>query len=52
MHELTTAQRFAAIAACERIEDASAKMQKALENIARIFDNCANGRDPNDGVKP
>lgn len=51
MYDLTEQQRTDAIASCDRILEASAKMQQALENIVKIFDNVAHGRDPNDGVK-
>lgn len=51
MH-LTAQQRLEAIAACDRIQELVAKQQTAFENILRIFDNAANGRDPKDGLKP
>ncbi len=50
MYEITEKQRLEALAACERIETAIERQRLALENIARIFDNVANGRDPNDGL--
>lgn len=49
---LSERQRLEAIAACDRILELAAQQQKAFENIARILDNAANGRDPNDGVQP
>ena len=50
MVTLTEQQRQDAIRACGRIEQIYAEQQVALQNIVRIFDNLANGRDPNDGV--
>lgn len=51
MYGLTEQQRLETLAACERIEDAHDKMQKAFRNIVRIFDNVANRRDPKDGIE-
>lgn len=45
-------QRQEAIAYCDRIAVLNDRMQVSLNNILRILDNCANGRDPNDGVVP
>lgn len=47
---LTEQQYTEAIRACEGIEAALDRQQKALENIVRIFENMAAGRDPNDGL--
>lgn len=49
---LTEQQRKDAIAACDGIQKAIEKQTVAWENILRIFDNLAKGKDPNDGVKP
>ena len=38
---LTEQQRLAAIAACDRIVEANERMQMALKNIIRIFENGA-----------
>jgi len=48
---LTEKQRLDAIAACDRIVDASERMQTALKNIIRIFENGAAGRNPMDGIE-
>jgi hypothetical protein len=44
-------QRQAAIRACDRIEQLNAELQMRFENIARIFENVAAGRDPKDGLR-
>lgn len=49
---LSDQQIDAAISACERIQRACEKQDRAIRNIARIFDNMANGRDPSDGLEP
>lgn len=49
---ITEKQRLDAIACCDRIQEACAQQQTAFENIVRIFDNMANGRDPKDGLIP
>jgi hypothetical protein len=41
----------AARQSCDRIEQLNAELQMRLENILRILDNCANGRDPEDGLR-
>lgn len=51
MFMLTEKQRRDAIAGCEGIEGALARQQIALENIAKIFDNIAKGKDPRDGLR-
>jgi hypothetical protein len=48
---LTEQQRQDAIQSCERIEQLNAELQMRLENIARIFENVAAGRDPKDGLR-
>lgn len=48
---LTEQQRLDAIAACDRIEQLNTELQQRCANIIRILDNCANRRDPMDGVK-
>jgi hypothetical protein len=50
MH-LTEKQRQDAIASCERIEVLLERQQQVFQNINRIFENLAAGRDPKDGVK-
>jgi hypothetical protein len=47
---LTEQQRQDAIASCDRIEQLNKQLQTNCENILRILDNCANGRDPKDGI--
>jgi len=48
---LTEQQRLDAVAACDRIMETSEQIQTNLKNILRILDNCANGRDPEDGIE-
>jgi hypothetical protein len=47
---LTEQRRTEAIAACDRIEQLNRQLLTNFENILRILDNCANGRDPKDGI--
>ena len=49
---ITEKQRQDAIAACDRIVELNTELQKRFENILRIFENCAAGRDPKVGLKP
>ena len=48
---LSEQERQNVIRSCERIEELYAQQQRSLQNLIKIFDNLANGRDPADGLE-